>query len=74
VKLLFDQNLSHRLVTTLADDFPGAGHVRDFDLQRADDATIWEFAKKQWIHDRFEGQRLPSAEFSLPQRCKKLRR
>jgi len=45
VKLLFDQNLSHRLVFTLADVFPAAGHVRDFDLQRADDAKIWEFAK-----------------------------
>ena len=45
VKLLFDQNLSHRLVTTLADTFPASAHVRDFDLQRADDATIWEFAK-----------------------------
>ncbi len=45
VKLLLDQNLSHRLVTTLADTFPASEHVRDFDLQRADDASIWEFAK-----------------------------
>ena len=29
----------------LADSFPASAHVRDFDLQRADDATIWEFAK-----------------------------
>ena len=45
MKLLFDQNLSHRLVPGLADTFPESSHVRDFDLQRADDATIWEFAK-----------------------------
>ena len=45
MKLLFDQNLSHRLVSLLADSFPASAHVRDFDLQRADDATIWEFAK-----------------------------
>ncbi len=45
MKLLFDQNLSHRLVAMLADDFPASAHVRDFELQRADDATIWEFAK-----------------------------
>ena len=45
VKLLFDQNLSHRLVTTLADTFPASAQVPDFDLQQADDATIWEFAK-----------------------------
>ncbi len=29
----------------LADAFPASAHVRDFDLQRVDDATIWEFAK-----------------------------
>ena len=46
MKLLFDQNLSHRLVAALADTFPDSSHVRDFDLQRADDATIWEFAKR----------------------------
>ena len=45
MKLLFDQNLSHRLVSMLADSFPASAHLRDFDLQRADDATIWEFAK-----------------------------
>ena len=45
VKLLFDQNLSHRLVATLARQFPGSVHVRDLGLQHADDATIWEFAK-----------------------------
>jgi len=47
VKLLLDQNLSHRLVAMLADIFPDSAHVRNFDLQRADDATIWEFAKSR---------------------------
>jgi predicted nuclease of predicted toxin-antitoxin system len=45
VKLLLDQNLSFRLVTSLTSQFPDSAHVRDFDLQRADDATIWSFAK-----------------------------
>ena len=45
MKLLFDQNLSHRLVPALADVFPASAHVRDFDLQRADDEAIWDFAK-----------------------------
>ena len=45
VKLLFDQNLSHYLVGRLADIFPDTAHVRDFGLQRADDATVWEFAR-----------------------------
>ena len=45
MKLLLDQNLSHRLVAALAEQFPGSAHVRDFDLERTDDTTIWEFAK-----------------------------
>jgi predicted nuclease of predicted toxin-antitoxin system len=28
MKLLFDQNLSHRLVAHLAAEFPGSAHVR----------------------------------------------
>jgi predicted nuclease of predicted toxin-antitoxin system len=45
VKLLFDQNLSHRLVPALADLFPGSSHVRDHGLERADDPVVWAFAK-----------------------------
>ena len=32
IKLLFDQNLTHRLVPALADVYPGAAHVRDFSM------------------------------------------
>jgi predicted nuclease of predicted toxin-antitoxin system len=45
VKLLFDQNLSHRLVARLTDLFPGSDHVRELGLASADDLTIWTFAK-----------------------------
>jgi len=45
VNLLFDQNLAPRLCVALASDFPGLAHVRDFNLQRADDLTLWEFAR-----------------------------
>jgi len=44
VKLLFDQNLSPYLVSKLVDLFPHSAHVRDFDLQRADDEHLWRFA------------------------------
>ena len=44
MKLLFDHNLSHKLVGRLADVFPGSEHVRNLDLHRADDAQIWEYA------------------------------
>ena len=47
MKLLLDQNLSHRLVVDLQSDFPGSAHVRDLGLERADDQTIWEVARNQ---------------------------
>lgn len=45
MKLLFDQNLSSRLVRDLADAYPGSIHVRTAGLDRSEDAAIWEYAK-----------------------------
>jgi predicted nuclease of predicted toxin-antitoxin system len=45
MKLLFDQNLSHRLLTELGDLFPGSLHVRLLGLAEADDIQIWNYAK-----------------------------
>jgi len=45
VKLLFDENLSSRLVQSLASLYPGAEHVQDLQLDAADDAQIWGFAE-----------------------------
>jgi predicted nuclease of predicted toxin-antitoxin system len=47
VKLLFDQNLSRKLVTRLVDVFPDSSHVGFHNLTEADDGEIWEFAKAQ---------------------------
>ena len=44
MKLLFDQNLSHRLPTRLSDLFPYSQHVRTAALDRAADSKIWEYA------------------------------
>jgi predicted nuclease of predicted toxin-antitoxin system len=44
VKLLFDENLSHRLVGSLTDEFPASAHVRDIGLRGAADAQIWNHA------------------------------
>jgi predicted nuclease of predicted toxin-antitoxin system len=44
VNLLFDQNLSHRLVRSLADIFPHSNHVRDVGLGSADDEAVWQYA------------------------------
>lgn len=46
MKLLFDQNLSSRLVGALRESFPGSVHVQDAGLKHADDQRVWEFAKQ----------------------------
>jgi len=45
VKLLFDHNVSNKLVGQLEDLFPGSQHVRDVNLHEADDQTVWEYAR-----------------------------
>lgn len=44
MKLLFDENLSFRLVGLLADAYPESMHVAAVGLDRADDADIWRYA------------------------------
>ena len=45
MKLLFDQNISPRLIAMLEGLFPGSAHVRDVGLASAADDAVWEFAK-----------------------------
>lgn len=45
MKLLFDQNLSRKLVNQLADVFPESSHVQFHGLAEQTDTEIWEFAK-----------------------------
>ena len=45
MKLLFDQNLSFRLVREFSDIFPGSEQVTRLGLANADDITVWLFAK-----------------------------
>lgn len=47
MRLLFDQNLSHKLVERLADVFPESLHVRDIGMKSASDPMIAEFARAQ---------------------------
>jgi predicted nuclease of predicted toxin-antitoxin system len=46
VKLLFDQNLSPRLVDLLVDVFPESSHVQSVNLDRASDDVVWRFARE----------------------------
>jgi predicted nuclease of predicted toxin-antitoxin system len=44
--LLFDQNISPRLVESLADIYPNSTHVFDLGMGNAMDIEIWEYALK----------------------------
>lgn len=46
MKLLFDQNISHRLIVRIQDIFPKANHVRELGLENFADKQIWEYAKE----------------------------
>jgi len=45
VKLLFDENLSHRLATALSDLYPGSVHIRDCGLRGAPDIEVWKYTQ-----------------------------
>jgi predicted nuclease of predicted toxin-antitoxin system len=47
VRLLFDENLSDRLVERLADVFPGSRHVKFEGLLEADDLEVWDHARRE---------------------------
>lgn len=44
MRLLFEQNLSPRLVSTLAVEYPASVHVRDLGLGAAEDQVVWNYA------------------------------
>lgn len=47
MKLLFDENLSPRLVDLLSSTYPTAVHISTVNLSRASDSEIWEYAQTQ---------------------------
>lgn len=46
MKLLFDHNLSPRLVNLLADLYPDSQHVFLLGMDQTDDRQIWDYAKQ----------------------------
>jgi predicted nuclease of predicted toxin-antitoxin system len=46
MKLLFDQNLSPRLATQLADLYPNSNHVYPLGLDRVPDHEVYEYARR----------------------------
>ncbi len=45
MKLLFDENLSHKLVPQLLDLFPNSTHVASEGLLTSPDIDVWNYAK-----------------------------
>ncbi len=46
MKLLFDQNISFRLIKQIIDLFPNSKQVRELGLENFTDSEIFDFAKK----------------------------
>lgn len=47
MKLLFDQNISFRVIRGIKDIYPDAKQVRELNLDNATDREIWSFAKRE---------------------------
>ncbi len=45
MKLLFDQNISFRIIKKLSGLYPNAKQIKDLGLENATDLKIWTFAK-----------------------------
>ena len=45
MKILFDQNISHRIIKKINHLYPYAKQIRHLGLENATDAEIWEYAK-----------------------------
>ncbi len=50
MKLLFDQNLSRKLVVRLQDIYPDSSHVQFHKLAEVTDTEVWNFAKKNGFY------------------------
>ena len=45
MKLLFDHNLSPRLVSRLKDLYPDSNHLFNLSLDTAEDSFVWQYAR-----------------------------
>ncbi len=46
MKLLFDRNISYRIINKISELFPEAKQVRELNLENKTDRQIWDYAKK----------------------------
>lgn len=47
MKLLFDQNISFRIITSIKDSFPNSSQVRIENIENFSDTEIWKYAKSK---------------------------
>lgn len=47
MRLLFDENISYRILKKLANDYPDSAQVKRLGLESKDDHEIWQFAKEE---------------------------
>ncbi|MBK4734870.1 DUF5615 family PIN-like protein [Noviherbaspirillum sp. DKR-6] len=45
MKLLLDENISRRILPMRIESYPDSSHVSLLGIERADDRSIWRFAK-----------------------------
>ena len=46
MKLLFDQNISYRIVKKIEKEYPDSAQVKKLGLQDSTDLQIWDYARK----------------------------
>lgn len=46
MKLLFDHNLSYRLVSALGSLYPNSRHIRELGMATATDDALWNYARE----------------------------
>lgn len=46
MKLLFDQNISFRIVRQIIEKFPGSNQVKQLGLEGFSDKAIWQYARQ----------------------------
>ena len=49
MSLLFDQNISFRIVKKIEDTFPNSKQIKELGLENYSDNEIWKFAKDNKI-------------------------
>ena len=49
MKLLFDQNLSFKLIDSVGTAFPNSKHVRDLGVTCTPDAEMWSYAQSNEV-------------------------